>query len=676
MTHAQTTGCVCVLALMACAAPSLADVGDPTLRTDHTHYPGEGAFQTVEDCVTFATAKHRDPQGRAIALFNWFLTHQWHLNSPQEWRVPGKTPGANANDYDMVVMDANRGRFSYGYGLCGTVHSWNEPYWRALGMQARRRAFPGHVNSEVYYKDSWHAFDTDMAGLVFRPDGVVAGYDDVKRDPSIVKPNANGVPCYPFAWPNDFNGMKKGWNEIAKGGKWYALYNSGYVAMPGVVRLRRGETFTRYYDRDVFGGPSKRRFWHVQEGGPHRNWTFFDNGEPKHDGANSNSRGNATYANAVFDYKPDLTASGGWEEGVVEASQNVFSLESFMPALRSRDGELATVVFNHFAPYVICGDPVDDKDPMTGKATDGLVVTGKTSGQVKIEVSVDGGQSWTSTGKLKPTFKLDLTEHVKGRYGWWVRFTITADGTLTDLRFVTTCQMNVAMYPRLTSSGSRVSYRAGSRGVVPVQPNFGLDEKAVGAFEVRSMRSDNLRYTPRSAKQRTAYTTTNNKPGQVVFKVDAPQPHIKDAFRLVEVRAAARYRVRVPQPKGCDFHLDLSTDGGKTWQRMAKAHNAPDNEYSSGWVYGKADVSAAKVKSALVRVNLYAGGYQTGLIDFEAFGLHETYTPSSAKVTYGWKEGGKDKTHTQSIPAGASSTNWTVPTGGNVRDSFVRIEAK
>ena len=43
-------------------------VGDVTLRTDHPHYPGEGAFQTIEDCVQFATAGKKSEQEKAIAL--------------------------------------------------------------------------------------------------------------------------------------------------------------------------------------------------------------------------------------------------------------------------------------------------------------------------------------------------------------------------------------------------------------------------------------------------------------------------------------------------------------------------------------------------------------------------------------------------------------------------------
>ena len=226
-------------------APLFAGVGDPTIQTSHPHYPGEGAFQSVEQCVAYATNGRKSDQDKAIALFQWILAHQYHLASPQEYCVPGLTPDSAKDTQDMIVYDANRARFSYGYGLCGTVHAWNEPYWKALGMNARRRAFPGHTNSEIEYGGSWHTFDTDMAGLVFRNDGVVAGYEDIIKDFKIVENDRAPLPRYPFAWPGDFQGMKDGWKKVAQGGNWFKMYNAGYAAHPGIVHVRSGETFTR-----------------------------------------------------------------------------------------------------------------------------------------------------------------------------------------------------------------------------------------------------------------------------------------------------------------------------------------------------------------------------------------------------------------------------------------------
>jgi hypothetical protein len=657
-----------VLLLLVAASSLHAGVGDPTIQTSHPQYAGEGAFQTVEQCVAYATAGKKTDQEKAIALFQWILAHQFHLMSPQEWNVPGKVPNtAKEGDQEMICYDANRARFSYAYALCGTVHAWNEPYWKALGMNARRRAFPGHTNSEIEYGGAWHTFDTDMAGLVFRKDGVVACYEDIMKDLSCLDNDHSPIPRYPFAWPSDFQGMKGGWKEIAKGGNWYKMYHAGYAAQPGIVHLRSGETFTRYFDRDHFGGQAQRRFWHNMKGGPFRDWTFVNMGEPEHTGAKSNCRGNASYCNGEFVYQPNL-GTDAYKEGVAEQSPNVGS-NSASPKLGSKDGKDGSVVFQHFSPYVIAGMPVDGANPMTGAATGGFIVKGQAAGSVRLEVSVDQGQTWKPAGEVKGEFEKDLTDDVKGRYGWQVRVNLTGKDGLDAVTFTTVTQVAQTIYPRLKADGCAVTYRSASRAVRPVLPNFGLAEDAAARSEEKSLRSDNVVYTgPRTEKTRFAYTVKGPKPGWIVFKVAAPAD-------LLQVSAAARFNVRVPPPDTTDYHLEISTDGGKTWKPFAKAEMPKDNDFSSAWMFGNADVAAAKQQTALVKVHIWGGGNFTGMITAELYGVYATPPPSAVKLTYAWKEGGAVKTHVENVPAGKAEWKFTVPTGKQITDEYVRMEA-
>lgn len=678
------------VALLCTSSFALGEVGDPTIETDHPHYPGEGAFQTPEACVKWATRDAKTNQDRALALFNWLLTHQWHLASPQEWNLPGVMPGQRPNDTEMVVYDANRGRFSYGYGLCGTVHAWNEPYWKALGMPARRRAFPGHTNSEVFYDEKWHAFDTDMAGIVFNRDGSIAGYAEIARDLKLLDLPQGSWPRYPFAWPSDFEAMKAGWKQIAAGGHWYNMYASGYAAHPGIVHLRKGETFTRYYDPDTFGGPSKRRFWHRQPGGPNRLWTFANGGTPFHQGDKSNCRGQTTFGNAVFEFSPDLTSTA-YQEGLAAADNETPSPSG----LTAIEGKPTYVVFEHFSPYVICGDPVDDEDPMQHKATDGLVVEGHAFGELHGEISADQGQTWTAFDATLPAsnsrdskipddkgsknstnspasqsipFRWDLTEQVKGRYGWQIKLSWTGSSKLRDLKFSTTCQMSQAIYPRLKPDGSTVTFRTTGKSVVPIVPRMEQEAATVNVFEERSLRSPNLDFVGRSPDQRAAYTIRGPKPASVVFRVNS-------ATRLTAVSAAARFSARSPSPPGTEFGLSWSTDQGKTWQRFASIALPEDNEFSSGWVSGQTPDLPGDVRSALVRVELNGGGRSASLLALELYGIRQTASPraSPVTVTYGWSEGQKDLEHTFTIPAGTLTATSQVPTGKTIRDRFIRI---
>ena len=653
--------------LSGCLSITASFASDVTLRTDHDHYPGEGAFQTVEGCVEFATRGKTSSQDKAIAMYNWFLTHQWHLMSPMEWFVPGRVPDtADPGNYETVVFDANRARFSYGYGLCGTVHAWNETYWKAMGFAARRREFPNHINSEIQYDGAWHAFDTDMAGLVFRPDGVVAGYDDIQKNPSLVDKRNYPLPHYPFAWPSDFKTMKAGWQEVAKRKKWYRLYNGGYATHPGIVDLRPGESFTRWYDRDHFGGINKRRFWQNHKDGPFRQWTYFGNGTPFHKEGEANARGKASYCNVEFIYEPPLHKDT-WREGISHLTKNV-GQRSASPKLHSMDGKTASVTFRHFSPYVICGDPVDDKNPMSAEATDGLVMTGNSVGIVKCEVSADEGQTWAKVPLQPEEFQVDFTEFVKGRYGWQVRFSWSEDSGLDALKFTTTTQVCQSMYPHLTPNGCDVEYRSAPRRVVAVLPNFGQPEEAVDAFEERSLRSMNLEYKPRSRQSRYAYQATDRNPASVVFKVMAPT-------KLTEVRAAVRYQVPVPPPPGCSFQLQLSTDKGKSWKEFAVADIPSDNEFSSGWLSGNADVSSNNTNNALVKFVMHTPGRRAAVIDAQLYGIHETPRSPIVAVNYGWIENKKLKTHSTRIEPNAKSARFRVPTGDNIMDSFVQIHS-
>lgn len=650
------------ICLLSFAGVSFAEVGDVTLRTDHPDYPGEGALQTPLDCVRHATREGQSDHERALAVFHWLLTHQWHLMSPQEWCQPGRIPGADTADYEMVVYDANRGRFSYGYGLCGTVHAWNEVYWQAAGFRARRRAFPGHSNSEVFVDGRWRMYDTDMAGIVFNRDGTVAGYDEIIRDLSLLD-DAGNQPKYPFAWPSDFDGMKAGWKEVARGGHWYKLYHGGYAAHPAIVHLRSGESFTRYAHPDGFGGPEKRRFWHQQPGGPSRLWTFANNGEPFHRGPDSNSRGRTRYGNAVFEYSPDLKSDSLFE-GVAKRSAN---LQRTAIGLHSSDAQSAEVTFEHFSPYVICGDPVDDADPMRGAATDGLIVEGQTSGgPVSITVSSDQGQTWNKLTTVRDSFRIDLTDFVKGHYGWWLSFKLPTTSVLSSLRCSTTCQLCETIYPRLKPGGSVVTAASRQRAVVPILPQLADEKSTSDRYEQRSLRSSNLRFVGRSASERLAYQVMDHKEASVVFRVPSATP-------LISLAAAARYAVRSPSPKGAAFRLDFSADNGETWTEFAASIPPEDNEYSSGWVYGSTDIAPVTATEALVRVRVFGGGASTGLLAAELYGVRQTARPSEMSVTYGWFEGNQHREHAFIVPADTADFSATIPTGAMVRDDFVRI---
>jgi hypothetical protein len=185
--------------------------------------------------------------------------------------------------------------------------------------------------------------------------------------------------------------------------------------------------------------------------------------------------------------------------------------------------------------------------------------------------------------------------------------------------------------------------------------------------EVQKLRSPNVKYLPRNSKNRLAWQTTDNKPGEVVFKIQSTRGNLQ------EIHAAARYQLRVPPPENHDYRLEVSTDNGQSWKLITQATIPSDNEYSSGWMSGTAKLSQAKNQEALIRVRFYQDGYPTGLIDVRLYGVRETTRSTESSLTYGWKENGQTKSHREQIPAGVQQKTFQIPTGSHITDDYIRI---
>jgi hypothetical protein len=70
---------------------------------------------------------------------------------------------------------------------------------------------------------------------------------------------------------------------------------------------------------------------------------------------------------------------------------------------------------------------------------------------------------------------------------------------------------------------------------------------------------------------------------------------------------------------------------------------------------------------------LYAGGYQTGLIGVEMYGVYQTANAQPAEVTLAWKEAGQVKTHAEKVPPAAKEYQIKVPTGAAIVDEYIRV---
>src|SRR5262249_40478342 len=190
---------------------------------------------------------------------------------------------------------------------------------------------------------------------------------------------------------------------------------------------RRGETLRRYLQPGLADGKTfvfwGRNYRTANVPGPERSLTWVNQPEKMH-GSRTGAGykpGQARYANAVYTYRPDFTARDYREAAAAEGATHV--------------------VFEFTTPYIIAATPANDKPwgVYEPGCRNGLVVRG--TGGFPVALSTDRGHSWQEAGKLAGA--LDLTDHVKGRRQYFLRFGAGAkELAKSGLVLTTVCQAN------------------------------------------------------------------------------------------------------------------------------------------------------------------------------------------------------------------------------------------
>jgi hypothetical protein len=395
----------------------------------------------------------------------------------------------------------------------------------------------------------------------------------------------------------------------------YAEYNAayyayGYATLPPMMHLRSGESIRRFIAPGLEDGKTFV-FWGINYRiagipGPHRDRTWVNQPEKMYGATRDcGSRLGQWYGNAVYTYRPDF-AGGKYKEGVVDEGPD-------------------RVTFEFNTPYVIGCTPPNLAAEKELKAvyqpggTNGLVIRGKMT--CPVSVSTDGGLKWTRTETASDG--MDLTDAVKGRQQYWLRFHAPAKN-LADKQIVirTVCQSSISVVPRVHEGTNRVTYCPGGLAAVSAGP----DMAQVLARTVEGQPG-------------------NNKP--VALGLRAPRGE-----KAVHLYAAQRQMSGSP-PQDAKYNIDCSVDGGKSWLPVVKDRPVirhepePDDFWSQSHVWGDAPLPAV---AGTVHVRFNAGGRT--LQRCEAHLVYEVENTSPVKATFAWKESGKVKTATHTYPAG------------------------
>ncbi|QEF98664.1 hypothetical protein Mal15_27190 [Stieleria maiorica] len=612
---------------------AFAETGDPQIRTDHPWYPGELAISTFDRLFQTQAEVYRRVTGRpvetdedqALASWLWRNTHYWHAEAGRRdlWG------DGFESQHDLRLREYWNGLFGFGFGLCGTTHSqWTAEFEHRLGHgRARGVGASAHNAFEVFltggaYRDGrWALVDHDLSTVIFDPSGTrLMGLGEIQAEVDRLI-DRNYLPQRQRGWlvcglhPDDGNSYRR-----------YAVaeYLAGYAGPPPMIALRRGESFRRYFQPGLEDGKTFV-FWgrnYNADGipGPHRSRTWVNQPDLMHGSTSGTAHrdGQVRYANVVSIYRPDFSTVD-YREGIVQESAD-------------------ELVFEFQTPYVIGASPPSDDawGIYQPGCTGGLVLRGNLD--CPVAVSCDAGRTWST----EHTFVdgLDLTDLVKGRSNYWVRFAADRSDLLdSGLEIRTVCQANVAVLPRLKDNGTTVSFASSGRRVRSLGPEIDLAKSFVaeGGF---------------------GETT-------VSLEVRSDRP-------VVQVYAAAHVASGSPPDPTVRYQIDFSVDGGKQFQPIVKdwtvprRGNEPSDFWSQSFCYGSADVSDP-ARNLQIRFH-NSGGKR--YLRAEAHLIEKTNSDDPVRVTYDWVDssGGHQQSH---VFEGVGT--WKLDTAQEVRTRWVEF---
>jgi hypothetical protein len=271
----------------------------------------------------------------------------------------------------------------------------------------------------------------------------------------------------------------------------------------------------------------------------------------------------------------------------------------------------------------------------------GLVVSGGAA--CEVSVSVDAGQSWSEPTTLAG--RLDLTDAVKGRRGYWLRIGAGAEALKdSGLAIRTVCQANPAVLPRLKDGGTLVRHASSGQATWSAGPERPHAQAHVvaGAFDSPA----------------------------VTLKVRAPR-----GGKLAAIHAAAHIASGNPPSTNIVYRIDASLDAGASWRpvvsdwRIARRGEEPKDFWSQSFCYGSADIPGSATE-ALVR---FSNSGSRAILRAEAHAIFQTGEQDPARVEYCWTDDAGEHRAAHVFDR-ADSSAWRVPSGREVRTRWVEIQ--
>ena len=617
---------------------SFAAVGDPQVKTDHPWYPGELSCSTFDRLFETQAAlyervtgrKLRSDEDKALASWYWRNLHYWHGEDGNgDCFGQGLDKGETSRDYWT-------GLFAHGFGLCGTTHAqWTAEMNALLGhCRARAVGVTGHNSFEVYLTGGaygagrWALLDHDISTVIFAPDASrLLSIQEIVPQVKTLKNLA-------------FNPERqRGWRVAGLHDDDAATYDSfhtaeylaGYAGPPPMVHLRSGESLRRHVHPGLEDGKTFA-FWGRNYNtagipGPERSRTWVNQPEKMHgskDGTGYRA-GQARYANAVYTYEPDFE-TGKYRQGVVDEGPG-------------------HVTFEFNCPYVIGCTPPNDKPwgIYDAGGRNGLVLGGR--GEVPVRVSTDMGKTWSAPATLNAS--LDLTDLVKGRRHYWLRFDVGAERLKNaGLSWRTVCQSNVAIIPRLRDGPNTITFASSGLALVSAGPG----------------------------NSQAAAHVVDGKIGSSKVTLELATPRKEKAVRVY----AASWQASGNPPGDEAYRIECSTDDGRSWRdvvtdwKTVRRGPEPKDFWSQSFCWGELELPDV---AGPVRVRFSNNGGKA-YRNVQAHLAYRVRDLTPTRVTFAWQgKAGEIKTasHEYRSDANADDSSWRFDAGDAPRTMWVEF---
>ena len=400
----------------------------------------------------------KDKTGNDLAVAVWkylcgYETGLYHFNEILE--------GRDTFDEYATVRDPLKILNVYNMAYCGIFGPVMDGIFQGIGFE-QGRSFGvelwNHCATELWYDQAWHYFDLDVRGILVDADGTVASLDEARQNRSLwTNPQIKIEPFFPN--DEDMNNVF----EIYRDSKinYYYRWFEGSHTMD--FYLRQGESFTRWWNPQ--GGRWNHRPLYNQT-----KWVKeLIQTEPVGMKPNHRDFTRWNHGNGLFHYAPDLSeASTDYADGVYA----VYNLVPGKEGLHLNHAGEGRVVFEVFTPYLIVAKVNDMED--FSDDTQASVVTIESCLPVDASVSLNNGITWHAAGKIKPDgkVKLDLTNKVKGTYGYLLKLATSGKETAPAIKSITIdtwVQVAPISLPRLKKGKNNLRYELGDRyGLVTV----------------------------------------------------------------------------------------------------------------------------------------------------------------------------------------------------------------